>query len=99
MSRSTTPRLSKRNGDKPYATRGLSRDERSQNADFPFATSQLSSHDPISAQPLKATIGQKLAEAQQLNGGAEVFQQQWLSRVDPLLTEDLFARLDGRLAG
>ncbi|POY71320.1 hypothetical protein BMF94_5632 [Rhodotorula taiwanensis] len=59
----------------------------------------LSSHDPISAQPLKATIGQKLAEAQQLNGGAEVFQQQWLSRVDPLLTEDLFARLDGRLAG
>ncbi|TKA55315.1 hypothetical protein B0A53_02239 [Rhodotorula sp. CCFEE 5036] len=59
----------------------------------------LSAQDPVSAQPLKATIGQKLAEAQQLNGGAHAFQQQWLSRVDPLLVEDLVQRLEGRLAG
>ncbi|GAA5866359.1 hypothetical protein JCM3774_006631 [Rhodotorula dairenensis] len=59
----------------------------------------LSAQDPVSAQPLKAIIGQKLAEAQQLNGGAEAFQQQWLSRVEPLLVEDLVQRLEGRLAG
>ncbi|GAA5991993.1 hypothetical protein JCM10908_000686 [Rhodotorula pacifica] len=59
----------------------------------------LSAQDPVSAQPLKVIIGRKLAEAQQLNGGAEAFQQQWLSRVDPLLVEDLVQRLEGRLAG
>ncbi|BGP52842.1 hypothetical protein JCM8202v2_000399 [Rhodotorula sphaerocarpa] len=59
----------------------------------------LSAQDPVVAQPLKALIGQKLGEMQAVHGGAEAFQQMHLSRVDPLLLQDLEARLGGRLAG
>lgn len=48
---------------------------------------------------LQTLIGQKLAEAQALNGGVEAFQATWLARVDPLVLEELVQRLDGRLAG
>lgn len=60
---------------------------------------QLSARDPIGSHPLKIAIGQKLAEAQALNGGAESFQAHWLGKVDPLLVEELVKRLDGRLVG
>ncbi|GJN91530.1 hypothetical protein Rhopal_004553-T1 [Rhodotorula paludigena] len=59
----------------------------------------LWARDPIGSHPLKIAIGQKLAEAQALNGGAEAFQAQWLGKVDPLLVEELVKRLDGRLVG
>ncbi|BGP36629.1 hypothetical protein JCM10449v2_000530 [Rhodotorula kratochvilovae] len=59
----------------------------------------LSARDPIRTNPLKATIGAKLSEAQALNGGAEAFQAGWLGRVDPLLVEELVKRLEGRLVG
>lgn len=60
---------------------------------------QLASRDPIRTHPLKATIGTKLSEAQALNGGVEAFSATWLSRVDPLLVEELVQRLEGRLSG
>ncbi|BGP12651.1 hypothetical protein JCM10213v2_000568 [Rhodosporidiobolus nylandii] len=59
----------------------------------------LSANDPIRTHKLNAFIGQKLAEAQALNGGADAFQQQWLSAVDPLLVEELGKRLEGQLKG
>ncbi|GAA6047821.1 hypothetical protein JCM3770_004659 [Rhodotorula araucariae] len=59
----------------------------------------LSARDPIRTNPLKATIGGKLSEAQQLHGGAEAFQAGWLATVDPLLVEELVQRLEGKLAG
>ncbi|GAA5891120.1 hypothetical protein JCM6882_006430 [Rhodosporidiobolus microsporus] len=59
----------------------------------------LSAQDPIRTHKLNAFIGQKLAEAQALNGGPEAFQQQWLGKVDPLLVEELVKRLEGQLKG
>jgi hypothetical protein len=60
---------------------------------------QLLSQDPVHAVKLSSFIGEKLAEAQALNGGATAFQAAYLSRVDPLVLEELVQRLDGRLAG
>ncbi|GAA5889895.1 hypothetical protein JCM5296_003642 [Sporobolomyces johnsonii] len=60
---------------------------------------ELGARDPIRTQKLARFIGQKLAEAQALNGGPDAFQQRWLAQVDPLLVEELVKRLDGRLAG
>ncbi|GAA5972295.1 hypothetical protein JCM11641_002396 [Rhodosporidiobolus odoratus] len=59
----------------------------------------LSAQDPIRTHKLNTFIGQKLSEAQALNGGPEAFQQQWLNRVDPLLVDELVKRLEGQLAG
>ncbi|GAA6004411.1 hypothetical protein JCM10207_000715 [Rhodosporidiobolus poonsookiae] len=59
----------------------------------------LSARDPIRTHKLNALIGQKLVEAQALNGGAEAFQQQWLGTIDPLLVEELVKRLEGQLKG
>ncbi|GAA5940300.1 karyopherin KAP120 [Sporobolomyces koalae] len=58
--------------------------------------SALSSVDPMITLKLSSFIGQKLSEAQALNGGAEVFQQQWLGQVDPILVEELVKRLEGK---
>ncbi|CEQ38881.1 SPOSA6832_00361, partial [Sporobolomyces salmonicolor] len=60
---------------------------------------ELGARDPIRTHKLASFIGQKLAEAQTLNGGPDAFQQRWLAQVDPLLVEELVKRLDGRLAG
>ncbi|GAA6036573.1 hypothetical protein JCM8097_001232 [Rhodosporidiobolus ruineniae] len=59
----------------------------------------LSARDPLRTLRLTSLIGTKLSEAQALNGGPEAFQQQWLSRVDPLLVEELVKRLEGTLKG
>ncbi|ORY75687.1 armadillo-type protein [Leucosporidium creatinivorum] len=59
----------------------------------------LTARDPVHTMKLQTLIGQKLAEAQALNGGVEAFQATWLARVDPLVLEELVQRLDGRLAG
>ncbi|GAA5826975.1 hypothetical protein JCM11251_002187 [Rhodosporidiobolus azoricus] len=59
----------------------------------------LSARDPIRTHKLNVFIGQKLSEAQVLNGGPDAFQQQWLVKVDPLLVEELVKRLDGQLKG
>jgi hypothetical protein len=72
---------------------------------FPFLSPpphpclQLSALDPIRTAKLSSSIGQKLSEAQALNGGPDAFQQQWLGKVDPLLVEELVKRLEGTLKG
>lgn len=48
---------------------------------------------------LSQFIGDKLAQAQELNGGVEQFAREWLSRVDPIVTEELVKRLQGTLKG
>lgn len=48
---------------------------------------------------LNILIQEKLAEAQSINGGQAAFQAAYLSRVDPLILEELSRRLEGSLAG
>ncbi|GAA5872418.1 hypothetical protein JCM16303_004510 [Sporobolomyces ruberrimus] len=59
----------------------------------------LSSIDPVTAHKLSTFIGQKLSQAQALNGGSEAFHQQWLGQVDPIVVEELVKRLEGKLKG
>lgn len=48
---------------------------------------------------LQTLIGQKLGEAQALNGGVEAFEAKWLARVDGDVLDELKKRLNGQLAG
>ncbi|GAA6061030.1 hypothetical protein JCM10212_004604 [Sporobolomyces blumeae] len=59
----------------------------------------LSAIDPITTHKLSTFIGQRLSQAQALNGGPDAFQETWLSKVDPIVVEELVKRLNGTLAG
>lgn len=48
---------------------------------------------------LSSFIGERLTRAQEVNGGQEEFARCWLSRVDPIVVEELVKRLQGKLKG
>ncbi|KAG0042504.1 hypothetical protein BGZ83_000388 [Gryganskiella cystojenkinii] len=49
--------------------------------------------DPVHTTNLAHYVKASLAECERLNGGAEQFKQQWLSKVDPLMIEGLMPLL------
>lgn len=55
--------------------------------------------DPMVTRKLSTFIGDKLSQAQEVNGGTDAFGQRWLSQVDPIIVDELVKRLDGRLKG
>ncbi|GAA5831223.1 hypothetical protein JCM3766R1_002972 [Sporobolomyces carnicolor] len=59
----------------------------------------LSTMDPMVTRKLSTFIGDKLSQAQEVNGGTDAFGQRWLSQVDPIIVDELVKRLDGRLKG
>ncbi|KAG0325096.1 hypothetical protein BGZ99_001062 [Dissophora globulifera] len=50
---------------------------------------ELLKQDPVHTTNLAHYVKASIAECERLNGGAEAFQQQWLSKVDPLMLEGL----------
>ncbi|KAF9434480.1 Importin-11 [Entomortierella beljakovae] len=50
---------------------------------------ELLKRDPVHTTNLAHFVKASIGECERLNGGAEVFQQQWLSRVDPLVLDSL----------
>ncbi|GAA5950880.1 hypothetical protein JCM3765_004618 [Sporobolomyces pararoseus] len=59
----------------------------------------LNSIDPVITNKLSNFIGQRLQQTQELNGGVEIFTQQWLNSIDPIVLEELVKRLKGELKG
>ncbi|KAK4055221.1 hypothetical protein OIV83_000501 [Microbotryomycetes sp. JL201] len=58
----------------------------------------LSSQNPVHSMKLGTVITQQLELAQSIVG-PEVFEREWLARVDPLVVDELMRRLQGKLAG
>ncbi|KAF9104894.1 Importin-11 [Mortierella sp. AM989] len=54
---------------------------------------ELLKRDPVHTTNLAHYVKASILECERLNGGAELFQQQWLSRVDPLMLESLMPLL------
>ncbi|KAF9570878.1 hypothetical protein EC968_001317 [Mortierella alpina] len=54
---------------------------------------ELLKRDPVHTTNLAQYVKASIAECERLNGGAEAFQQQWLSKVDPLMLETLMPLL------
>ncbi|KAG0255568.1 hypothetical protein BG011_005046 [Mortierella polycephala] len=54
---------------------------------------ELLKHDPVHTTNLAHYIKASIVEYERLNGGSEAFQQQWLSKVDPLMLEGLMPLL------
>jgi len=54
---------------------------------------ELLKRDPVHTTNLAHYVKGSLAECERLNGGAEAFQQQWVSKVDPLMMEGLMPLL------
>ncbi|KAF9204782.1 hypothetical protein BGZ49_004879 [Haplosporangium sp. Z 27] len=54
---------------------------------------ELLKRDPIHTTNLAHYVKASIAEYERLNGGTESFQQQWLSKVDPLMLESLMPLL------
>ncbi|KAF9359983.1 hypothetical protein BGX26_010911 [Mortierella sp. AD094] len=54
---------------------------------------ELLKRDPVHTTDLAHYVKASIVECERLNGGAEPFQQQWLSRVDPLMLESLMPLL------
>ncbi|KAF9586226.1 hypothetical protein BGW38_008319 [Lunasporangiospora selenospora] len=54
---------------------------------------ELLKRDPVHTTNLAHYVKASLQACEQLNGGAELFQQQWLSKVDPLMLESLMPLL------
>ncbi|KAF9169445.1 Importin-11 [Mortierella sp. AD011] len=54
---------------------------------------ELLKRDPVHTTNLAHYVKASIVECERLNGGAEPFQQQWLSRVDPLMLETLMPLL------
>ncbi|KAF9954158.1 hypothetical protein BGZ70_010643 [Mortierella alpina] len=50
---------------------------------------ELLKRDPVHTTNLAQYVKASIAECERLNGGATAFQQQWLSKVDPLMLETL----------
>ncbi|KAF8935479.1 hypothetical protein BGZ58_004972 [Dissophora ornata] len=50
---------------------------------------ELLKRDPVHTTNLAHYVKASIVECERLNGGAEAFQQQWLSKVDPLILESL----------
>ncbi|KAF9282312.1 hypothetical protein BGZ68_006073 [Mortierella alpina] len=50
---------------------------------------ELLKRDPVHTTNLAQYVKASIAECERLNGGAEAFQRQWLSKVDPLMLETL----------
>ncbi|KAF9953439.1 hypothetical protein BGZ72_005413 [Mortierella alpina] len=50
---------------------------------------ELLKRDPVHTTNLAQYVKASIAECERLNGGAGAFQQQWLSKVDPLMLETL----------
>ncbi|GAA6025975.1 hypothetical protein JCM11491_006406 [Sporobolomyces phaffii] len=61
--------------------------------------SALALRDPVTTHKLSTFISTKLALAQQLYGGQQAFNEQWLNQIDPIIVEELVQRLDGKLKG
>ena len=49
----------------------------------------LLKRDPVHTTNLAHYVKASIAECERLNGGAKAFQQQWLSKVDPLMLSTL----------
>lgn len=50
---------------------------------------ELLKRDPVHTTNLALYVKASILECERLNGGPEAFQQQWLSKVDPLMLDDL----------
>ncbi|KAI1312607.1 Importin-11 [Mortierella claussenii] len=54
---------------------------------------ELLKRDPVHTTNLAHYVKASIVECERLNGGAEAFQHQWLSKIDPLILEELMPLL------